>query len=357
MDFTSRRWMYPVSEVLQAVSMTPSRPPMACIQTSCGVSPARYEFSTKPRDSAPKSSLVKWGKVRSLKPYLILAPSTFCWPTHAIIWAMLIGDPLLPAFTMEIMLFLSSRELEPMLPASSRAAFSRWLTFASKDWYIVLPGCVSNLPRCASARIVRTSTLACFSVRSTLRSVSSLAIMSATPHENPLCVSHWHTIFCRNDRTLRQACGPESSQTRCSSEPLLAPIVFLQTMPESSSPFWMTTLQSLAEKSGSSFLFFEAIAESRFMERLSGSSLEKICLPVHISLGRRMHGVGSMPSHTGSHMRMFMARSFSMKLSRFVYLAVASRESCTMPMTGLLPCGDTTWRGLSIMYLISARVS
>mmetsp|Transcript_3419 Transcript_3419/g.10008 ORF Transcript_3419/g.10008 Transcript_3419/m.10008 type:complete len:276 (+) Transcript_3419:3220-4047(+) len=270
---------------------------------------------------------------------------------------MLIGDPLLPAFTMEMMLFLSSRELEPMLPASSRAAFSRWLTLASKDWYIVFPGCVSSLPRCASARILRTSTLACFSVRSTLRSVSSLAMMSATPQEKPLCVSHWFTIFCRKDSTSRQTSGPASSQTRCSSEPLLAPIVFLQTMPQSSSPFWMSTLQSLAEKSMSSFLFLEAMAESRFMERLTGSSLEKICLPVHSSFGLRMQGVGSMPSQTGSHMRMFMARSFSRKESRLVYLAVARRESCTTPMTGLLPCGDTTCRGLSIMYLISERVS
>mmetsp|Transcript_110788 Transcript_110788/g.309614 ORF Transcript_110788/g.309614 Transcript_110788/m.309614 type:complete len:329 (+) Transcript_110788:3203-4189(+) len=273
------------------------------------------------------------------------------------IWAMLMGEPLLPAFTMEMMLFRSSRELEPILPASSRAAFSRWFTFASKDWYIVFPGCVSSLPRCASARIFRTSTLACFSVFSTRSRVSSLAMMSATPQEKPLCVSHWFTIFWRKESTLRQPSGPLSSQTRWSREPLLAPMVFLQTMPARSSPFTMTTLQSLAEKSGSSFLFFEAMAESRRMSRFSGSNFEKSCLPVHNSFGLMMVGIGNWPSHTGSHMRMFIARSFSKYVSRFVYFAVARRLSCTTPITGLFPCGDTNILGFSIMCLISDRDS
>mmetsp|Transcript_156466 Transcript_156466/g.502047 ORF Transcript_156466/g.502047 Transcript_156466/m.502047 type:complete len:243 (+) Transcript_156466:3403-4131(+) len=239
------------------------------------------------------------------------APSTFCCPTHAIIWAMLIGEPLLPAFTIEIMLFLSSKEFEPMLPASSRAAFSRWFTLASKDWYMVLPGWVSSLPRCASARILRTSILACFKVFSTLSSVSSLAIISATPQENPLWVSHWFTIFWRNESTFRQISGPLSSQMRCSRPPLFAPMVFLQTMPQSNSPFWMTTLQSLAEKFMSSFLFLDAMAESRTKSKLVGNNLEKICLPVHNSLGFKIDGIGSWPSHTGNHINMFMAKSFS----------------------------------------------
>mmetsp|Transcript_57261 Transcript_57261/g.167580 ORF Transcript_57261/g.167580 Transcript_57261/m.167580 type:complete len:292 (-) Transcript_57261:284-1159(-) len=273
------------------------------------------------------------------------------------ICATLMGEPLLPAFTMEMMLFRSSSELDPRLPASSRAAFNRWFTFASKDWYIVFPGCVSSFPRWASARMVRTSTLACFSVLSTLSKVSSLAMMSATPQVKPLWVSHWFTIFWRYERKFRQPSGPSSSHSKWSNEPLLAPMVFLQTMPARSSPFWMTTLQSLAEKSGSSFLFLEAMAESRFMEMLLGSSLESSCLPVHISFGRRMQGMGSCPSQTGSHMRRFMAMSFSRKVSRFVYLAVASKLSCTTPMTGLFPCGETSCLGFSIMCLISERVS
>mmetsp|Transcript_98404 Transcript_98404/g.300921 ORF Transcript_98404/g.300921 Transcript_98404/m.300921 type:complete len:236 (+) Transcript_98404:3534-4241(+) len=181
--------------------------------------------------------------------------------------------------------------------------------------------------------------------------------MSATPHEKPLCVSHWLTIFCKKDNTFLQISGPLSSHTKCSNEPLLAPIVFLQTMPDSSSPFRMTTLQSLAAKSGSSFLFFDAIAASLFKSKFSGKSLENICFPVHSSLGLMMAGIGNWPSQTGSHMRMFMARSFSMYVSRLVYLAVASKLSCTTPITGLLPCGETSILGFSIMCLISERVS
>ena len=49
--------MYPVSAVLHAVSMRPSRPPIAWKKNSWGVRPLRYEFSTKPRDSGPRSSL------------------------------------------------------------------------------------------------------------------------------------------------------------------------------------------------------------------------------------------------------------------------------------------------------------
>ena len=43
----------PVSAVFTAVSMRPSRPPIAWKKNSDGVKPARYEFSTKPRDSGP----------------------------------------------------------------------------------------------------------------------------------------------------------------------------------------------------------------------------------------------------------------------------------------------------------------
>mmetsp|Transcript_41397 Transcript_41397/g.119133 ORF Transcript_41397/g.119133 Transcript_41397/m.119133 type:complete len:236 (-) Transcript_41397:1413-2120(-) len=181
--------------------------------------------------------------------------------------------------------------------------------------------------------------------------------MSATPHEKPLWVSHWFTIFCKNDRTFLQPSGPLSNHVKCNNDPLLAPIVFLHTMPLRSSPFKISTLQSLAAKSGSSFLFFEAIAESRRMSKFSGSNFEKICFPVHNSFGLRIEGIGNWPSHTGSHMRMFIAKSFSMYVSRFVYLAVASKLSCTTPITGLLPCGDTSILGFNIMCLISDRDS
>ena len=40
--------MYPEFAVLTAVSMRPSRPPIAWKKNSCGERPCRYEFSTKP---------------------------------------------------------------------------------------------------------------------------------------------------------------------------------------------------------------------------------------------------------------------------------------------------------------------
>lgn len=38
----------------------------------------------------------KWGRVRSMNPLGALRPPTDCWPTHAIIWLILIGEPLDP---------------------------------------------------------------------------------------------------------------------------------------------------------------------------------------------------------------------------------------------------------------------
>ena len=45
----SLRWMYPVWDVLTAVSIKPTRPPIAWKNNSCGVRPLMNEFSTKPR--------------------------------------------------------------------------------------------------------------------------------------------------------------------------------------------------------------------------------------------------------------------------------------------------------------------
>ena len=42
-----------------------------------------------------------------------------------------------------------------------------------------------------------------------------------------------------------------------------------------------------------------------------------------------------------THIRRLNKRSCSMKVSREVILALASKESWTMPMTGLLDWGDT----------------
>ena len=46
--------------------------------------------------------------------------------------------------------------------------------------------------------------------------------------------------------------------------------------------------------------------------------------------------MGTRPSQSSSHIRMFMNKSFLMKLSRLVIRRQPSRVSCTIPMTGLL---------------------
>ena len=142
--FTRRRWMYPVSDVFTAVSMRPSRPPMAWKKNSCGVNPRRYEFSTKPRDSGPRSSLGKCGNVRASNPNGMRFPSTFCCPTHAIICEMFRNDPFEPACTVILTLLVSSRLACAEFPALSRALFRIWFTFCSNVWCVVIPGCVSS---------------------------------------------------------------------------------------------------------------------------------------------------------------------------------------------------------------------
>ena len=37
--------------------------------------------------------LLKWGSARSSNPFGILLPLMACWPTHAIIWDILMNEP------------------------------------------------------------------------------------------------------------------------------------------------------------------------------------------------------------------------------------------------------------------------
>lgn len=48
MAFTRRRWMYPVELVFTAVSIRPSRPPMAWKKNSCGQTDAMMHAQTRP---------------------------------------------------------------------------------------------------------------------------------------------------------------------------------------------------------------------------------------------------------------------------------------------------------------------
>lgn len=64
----------------------------------------------------------------------------------------------------------------------------------------------------------------------------------------------------------------------------------------------------------------------------------RTCLPVQRGCGLRMAGMGILPSQSSSHISMFIKTSRAMKVSRLVISRQPSSVSCTMPITGLLPC-------------------
>lgn len=74
-----------------------------------------------------------------------------------------------------------------------------------------------------------------------------------------------------------------------------------------------------------------------------GIHIDKSCFPVHIGLGLKIAGGGTVPSHSGTHSRMFCTARQSIKLSRSVNLRIPQSVSCTIPMTGLLACGEMIW--------------
>ena len=64
----------------------------------------------------------------------------------------------------------------------------------------------------------------------------------------------------------------------------------------------------------------------------------RTCLPVQRGCGLRMAGMGILPSQSSSHISMFIKTSRGMKVSRLVISRQPSSVSCTIPITGLLPC-------------------
>ena len=172
-----------------AVSMSPSRPPMAWKKNSCGVRPRRYEFSTKPRLSGPWSSFTKWGRVRFTNPNGMRLPSTFCWPTHADIWEMLMKDPLEPPVTISLTWLCSARLPWALLPAASRAWLRVLFTLPSNVSTIVRPGCASSSPCWALSISFFTSSLASPMILLMVSIVASSATVSPMPTVNPCCMS------------------------------------------------------------------------------------------------------------------------------------------------------------------------
>mmetsp|Transcript_11141 Transcript_11141/g.46367 ORF Transcript_11141/g.46367 Transcript_11141/m.46367 type:complete len:298 (-) Transcript_11141:1509-2402(-) len=267
---------------------------------------------------------------------------------------MLMNEPLLPASTICFMLLSSLSERCARWPASSRALLSTWLTLFSKLSCIVRPGCGSSCPFCA-CWIKSFTWLFASAIVSVICFIVALSGMpSPMPMEKPVCSSQWFTSVCVWFRKLRVAAGPCSCQMVCTRPPGAVPIDFLHSMPWSSLPRSMRTCVSPAEKS----LISPSRCPAAVRVRLtSGRKRLNTCLPVHSGLGFRMAGTGILPWNSSAHSMMFIMRSFSMKQSLLVMLRHPSRVSCTIPMTGLLPCGLTMQRGTIIISLTSARVS
>ena len=57
-----------------------------------------------------------------------------------------------------------------------------------------------------------------------------------------------------------------------------------------------------------------------------------------------MAGMGTLPSQSGTHIRMFCTADQSKKVSHNVNFLMPQRVSCAMPMTGLLACGEMIYQ-------------
>mmetsp|Transcript_745 Transcript_745/g.1999 ORF Transcript_745/g.1999 Transcript_745/m.1999 type:complete len:223 (+) Transcript_745:1173-1841(+) len=184
--------------------------------------------------------------------------------------------------------------------------------------------------------------------------VASSATVSPIPIDMPQCSSQWLTVSWQLLISRRVWSGPCSIQVTCTRPPPVVPRLFLHSTPVSSSPRRMSTCESSRDRSGVSPSLYHAEVRLRLM---SGRNMEKICLPVHSGRGLSRAGMGTVPSHSSMFISTFISRSFSMNVSRFSISLQPSSVSCTIPMTGLLACGDTMFLGTIISSRISARVS
>lgn len=86
-------------------------------------------------------------------------------------------------------------------------------------------------------------------------------------------------------------------------------------------------------------------------ETLQHFLMTPTCLPVQRGLGLMTAGMGTTPSQSSNHIRMFMKTSFSMKVSRFVISRQPNSVSCTMPITGLFAYIMDVLEDLAVSYL------
>mmetsp|Transcript_22281 Transcript_22281/g.56889 ORF Transcript_22281/g.56889 Transcript_22281/m.56889 type:complete len:265 (-) Transcript_22281:1264-2058(-) len=260
-------------------------------------------------------------------------PSTFCWPTHAIICEMLMKEPLEPVVTMFFTLFVSLSDFCARVPAVSRALFRTWLTDFSNDSSIVCPGWHSRRADWARSTRALTSFLDDSMVATMSSIVFASAIVSPMPIEYERCQIQWLTMRWCCPRKARAPCGPCSSQIVWTMAPPEVPRSFLSSMPARCSPPSMITRVSPGDMSSVSSSGWPLA--TLFMW-IFGRKRDMICLPVQSWRGLRMAGTGSLPEKVSRCMIRFITRSFSMNMSRRVKPREPRRVSCTMPITGLL---------------------
>mmetsp|Transcript_12103 Transcript_12103/g.35973 ORF Transcript_12103/g.35973 Transcript_12103/m.35973 type:complete len:214 (-) Transcript_12103:1886-2527(-) len=172
------------------------------------------------------------------------APSTFCWPTQAMIWLMLMSLPLEPAMAMLLTLLRSVMLSWTEMPASWRAWLSTLLTMPSKDWIMVRPGWHSSSPRWP--RCTRSLTLSL--ARSMMASMFFIVDWSATaspmPMEKDTVTIQLFVSVCTRLMKFLVASGPFSSQMTWMSEAPDVPSTFLSMTPVRRRPWWIRTSPS-----------------------------------------------------------------------------------------------------------------
>jgi len=131
----------------------------------------------------------------------------------------------------------------------------------------------------------------------------------------------WHWL-----RKALAASGPSSAQITCTSDPALAPSVFLHSVPVSSCPPWISTCESVGLMSAGSPSRYHDVVRRQLTP--GGKNALINCLPVQRGLGLSSAGIGTRPSQSSSHIIMLNATSFSMNESRAVMRRHPRRVSC-----------------------------
>ena len=230
----------------------------------------------------------------------IRLPSTFCWPTKAIICKIFVGFPLEPADTIFFKWFLGSKAFCTNFPASWPALLSCSFALYSKESTIFLPGCDSNFPIWALYKISLIFSLIFFNILATSSPVSESHMISLIPTVHPFNKRKLFIIFWQFPKNSIVFCGDTSVQILCTIPPLEAPTVFLQIIPWINSPFLIWTKLSIKLSLSANSSGVSSLNLVRF--NFSGRIKLNICFPDHKGLGFIIQGIGkSLISKSSIH--------------------------------------------------------